>query len=157
MVNMVSPNRRDYMKGTEHFKTAIQSYLDKISEKDPLFKKTMEKENKNIDDCITYILNTVQKTGANGFAEAEIYGMALHYYDEDKLDIGKEIQAQVIINRHVELTDEEISELKQKAREDVVNAERKRMTEKNSPKKTSDAYLKDKKEEKADESQPTLF
>ena len=143
------------MKGTEHFKTAIQSYLDKISEKDPLFKKTMEKENKNIDDCITYILNTVQKTGANGFAEAEIYGMALHYYDEDKLDIGKKIEAQVIVNRHVELTDEEKAELKEKAKQDVIDAERARLTAK--PKKTSDVYKGTEKKKVSEEAQQSLF
>ena len=111
------------MKGTKHFKVTIQSYLDKVAAKDPLFAKTMEKEDKNIDDCITYILNTVQRTGANGFLEGEIYGMALHYYDEDKLDIGQKIEADVIVNHHVELTKEEKKELKEQAKAEVFQEE----------------------------------
>ncbi|MBP9481471.1 MAG: hypothetical protein KBF15_08460, partial [Parabacteroides sp.] len=38
------------------------------------------KPEKNIDDCVTYILNEVKKSGCNGFADDEIYSMAVHYY-----------------------------------------------------------------------------
>ncbi|MDA6859547.1 Cas9 inhibitor AcrIIA9 family protein, partial [Escherichia coli] len=40
---------------------------------------------KNIDDCVTYILNYVQKSGCNGFSDGEIYGQAVHYYDENEI------------------------------------------------------------------------
>ena len=39
------------------------------------------KEHKNLDDCITFILNYVQQSGCNGFTDAEIYSLAVHYYD----------------------------------------------------------------------------
>lgn len=45
---------------------------------------------KNIDDCCTFIINQVRQSGCNGFADEEIYSMALHYYDED-IDIGKPV------------------------------------------------------------------
>ena len=38
-----------------------------------------------------------------------------HYFDEDHIDIGKEIQCNVVVNHHVELTDEEKAEARQKA------------------------------------------
>ena len=38
------------------------------------------KPTKNIDNCITYILNQVKKSGCCGFSDDEIFGMALHYY-----------------------------------------------------------------------------
>lgn len=95
------------MKGTEEFKRTIQEYLEGRAETDVLFANVYTKENKNIDDCVTYILNTVHKSGCNGFADDEIFSMAVHYYDEDKIDIGGKINAQVVVNRHVELTEEE--------------------------------------------------
>ncbi len=50
------------MKGTEHFKNTIKAYLDNRAETDVLFSFQYTKPEKNIDDCITYILNTVQKS-----------------------------------------------------------------------------------------------
>lgn len=81
------------------FKEAIKSYLEKLATQDDLFAKTMEKPNKNIDDCATYILNTVKKSGRQGFADDEIFGMAIHYFDEDSIDVGDKISARVVINR----------------------------------------------------------
>lgn len=45
------------MKGTEHFKQAIKAYLDERAKTDELFAVSYAKENKNLDDCVTFILN----------------------------------------------------------------------------------------------------
>ena len=45
------------MKGTEHFKRTIKEYLDGKARTDELFAVSYAKENKNLDDCITFILN----------------------------------------------------------------------------------------------------
>ena len=37
---------------------------------------------KNMDECVTHILNYVQKSGCNGFTDGEIFGQAIHYYEE---------------------------------------------------------------------------
>lgn len=87
------------MKGTENFKQIIQNHLSEVAENDSLFAKAFAKENKNIDDCITYILNQVKASGCNGFADEEIFNMAIHYYDEDNLKIGKPVQAKVVVNK----------------------------------------------------------
>lgn len=102
-------------KGTEQFKTTIQQYLNKRAEEDVLFAKTLQKENKNIDECINYILSEVQKSGCNGFADEEIFGMAVHYYDEDDLKASNLTSMKVVVNHHVELTEEEKENAKAKA------------------------------------------
>ncbi len=104
------------MKTTLAFKNTIQAYLDGRALIDPLFAQSYAKENKNIDTCITYILNTVQKSGCNGFTDDEVYSMAIHYYDEDTLDTGKPINCSVVVNHTVELTQEE----KEQARKDAI-------------------------------------
>lgn len=86
------------MKGSEQFKTAIQNYLNQTAASDKLFAKTLKKENKNIDDCITYILHRVKESGKNGFADEEIYQIAAHYYDEDDIMVGKPISAKVVVS-----------------------------------------------------------
>lgn len=103
------------MKTTDHFKNTIKSYLDNRAHEDALFAEKYANEKKNIDDCVTYILNEVQKTGCNGFTDDEVYGMAVHYYDEESIDIGKEISCRVSVNHTVELSEEEKQEARQKA------------------------------------------
>ena len=103
------------MKGTEHFTRTIAEYLNQRAMTDPLFAPNLAKPNKNIEECVTYILNEVQKSGCNGFDDDEIYSMAVHYYDEDNIEIGKLINCQVAVNHVVELTEEEKAEARKEA------------------------------------------
>lgn len=100
---------------TDYFKSTIQSYLEQRAIADELFAHVYAKPNKNIDDCITYILNYVKESGINGFADDEIYSLALHYYDEDSIEVGKPIQCNVIVNHAIILTDAEKAQARQKA------------------------------------------
>ena len=103
------------MKGTEHITRTIAEYLNRRAATDPLFAPNLRKPNKNIEECITYILNEVQKSGCNGFDDDEIYSMAVHYYDEDNIEIGKPINRRVAVNHVVELTEEEKAEARKEA------------------------------------------
>lgn len=103
------------MKGTDHFKRTIQMFLEQRAAEDELFAKSYRNPAKNIDDCVTYILNYVQKSGCNGFSDGEIYGQAVHYYDENEIEVGKPLQYQIAVNHVVELTAEEKAEARQKA------------------------------------------
>ena len=95
------------MKVSAPFKNAIQSYLEQRAEYDELFARSYRNPLKNIEDCITYILNEVQKSGFSGFDDDEVFSMAVHYYDEADIEIGKPIECKVVVNHHVELTEEE--------------------------------------------------
>lgn len=86
------------MKASDSFTKTITEHLESVAAADPLFAKTYAKENKSITECINYILNTVQKSGCNGFADEEIYAMAIHYYDEDDIKNVKSIQCKVVVN-----------------------------------------------------------
>ena len=117
------------MKSTEHFKRTIQAYLQQRASEDRLFAESYRKEGKNIDDCITYILNEVQRSGCNGFTDGEIYSMAVHYYDENDIEVGNPVSCQVSVNHIVELTEEEKAEARQRAVEQYQKAELRRMQE----------------------------
>jgi PcfK-like protein len=86
------------MKSTDQFKQVIESHLKTLANSDKLFYPKFSNPEKNIDDCITYILNTVKKSGCNGFADDEIFSMAIHYYDEESIEVGKPVKAKVIVN-----------------------------------------------------------
>ena len=103
------------MNGTDQFTRTIAEYLNQQAMTDPLFAPNLMKPNKNIEECITYILNEVQKSGCNGFEDNEIYLMAVHYYDEDDLEVGSAIPCNVVVNHTIVLTDEEKAEARQQA------------------------------------------
>lgn len=100
---------------TDYFKMTILNYLGTRAQTDELFAPRYANPKKNIDDCITYILNTVKQSGCNGFTDDEIYSLALHYYDEDNLEVGKPMKCQVIVNHTIQLTETEKAEARHKA------------------------------------------
>ncbi len=117
------------MNGTSHFKRTIEAYLAQRAAEDTLFAATYKKPNKNINDCITYILNEVHRSGCNGFTDGEIFSMAVHYYDEDNIEVGKPINAQVVVNHTVELTPEEKEEARRQAVERAQREAYQKMTQ----------------------------
>ena len=103
------------MKGTDHFKRTIYMYLEQRAEEDALFAKKYRNPAKNMDECVTHILNYVQKSGCNGFTDGEIFGQAIHYYEENEIEVGKPMDCQVVVNHVVKLTAEEKAEARQNA------------------------------------------
>lgn len=116
------------MKSTEAFKNCIKGYLELRAETDELFAVSFAKEGKSIEDCVKYILNTVQASGCNGFADDEIFCMAVHYWDEDVIQTGNVANCKVIVNHLVELSEEEKAEAKEKAMKLAVDEQLKALT-----------------------------
>ncbi len=103
------------------FKEAIKSYLDERARTDELFAKSYAKENKNLDECCSYIMGEAKKLGnAVCISDNEVFGMAVHYYDEDdikvnKLPAGTRAVASTL-SQPVKLTEED----KKRAREEAI-------------------------------------
>ena len=95
------------MKGTEQFKEIIKNYLDNRAKEDELFRAKYETTERTIDDVVTYILNEVKQSGCCGFSDMEVFSMAVHAIDELTLEIGKPVNCDVVVNRHIDLTEEE--------------------------------------------------
>ena len=78
------------MASNESFKQAIKAYLDKRAEEDSLFAPKYANEKKSIDECCSYIMGEARKRGnAVAISDEEVYGMAVHYYDEDDIKINR--------------------------------------------------------------------
>lgn len=104
------------MKVSPGFKQQIQKYLSERAETDILFAPVYEKENKNIDDCITYIYQEVKKkAGSNNaiaMTDEEVYSIAVHYYDEDSIVVDKnKIKVKVSTSCPIDDKDEEDEEI----------------------------------------------
>lgn len=139
-------------KGTRAFNDTIREYLESMAENDALFAVKFANPTKSMEDCVTYIINQVQKSGCNGFADDEIFGMAVHYWEENEIEVGKPLtNCQVVVNHTVELTEEEKEQ--EQARQDAINRlrdeEMAKMRRPSQPKKVT--------EKKNQVEQPTLF
>jgi len=117
------------MSGTEQFTRTISEYLNLRAATDPLFAPNLAKPHKNIEDCITYILKQVQQSGCNGFEDDEIYSMAIHYYDEDDLEVGSPVACHVVVNHTIVLTEEEKAEARKQAIQQYQAQELRRLQE----------------------------
>ena len=121
------------MSKQESIKDAIKSYLDERARTDELFARSYAKKNKSIDECFAYIMGEALKnsiaiaSGAKGCAMDNdvVYGMAVHYYDEDDIKVNKlpsNVRASTTTPaKPVKLTEED----EKKAREEAI----KRLTE----------------------------
>ena len=117
------------MNGTEQFTRTIAEYLNLRAATDPLFAPNLAKPHKNIEDCITYILKQVQQSGCNGFEDDEIYSMAVHYYDEEDLEMGSHVACHVVVNHTIVLTEEEKAEARKQAIQQYQAQELRRLQE----------------------------
>ena len=121
-------------------------YLEQRAEEDALFAKKYRNPAKNMDECVTHILNYVQKSGCNGFTDGEIFGQAIHYYEENEIEVGKPMDCQVVVNHVVELTEEEKAEARQNAARRYQEEELRKLQNRNRP-----------PARKVTQSQPSLF
>ena len=129
----LAPNVTPKAKYSENFKRVIEKKLIDIASEDKLFERSFLKENKNIEGCINYILSTVHKSGVQGFTDDEVFGMAMHYYDEDDLQAATAPECKVIVNHTVELTEEEKSGQRQKALDELYRRQLSQIGRKSEP------------------------
>ena len=99
------------------FKEVIKEHLDKMAKRDGNFAQMYRKENKSLDECVNYIFSEMKKRGNAVYAKDEdVFGLAVHYYEEDSIKDVPEVSGHVSSQRRkVELTEEEREKLKKEA------------------------------------------
>ena len=120
------------MKGTDHFKELIKNYLDNRAKEDVLFRAKYETTTRTIDDVVNYIFHAVQQSGCCGLSDMEVYSMAVHAIDEPHLEIGKPMDCNVVVNHHIELTEEEKAEQRAIALKRYQEEEMRKLQQRNS-------------------------
>jgi hypothetical protein len=111
------------------FEQTIKQYLDERAQSDPQFAEKYANPKKSIEECCKYIIGWVKAQKREGYADAEIYGQAVHYYDEDNVKITKVQGAKVVVNHAIELSETEKREAREAARRRFEDAELKKLQE----------------------------
>jgi hypothetical protein len=136
------------------FEKTIKAYLDKVAQSDAVFAQKYDEA--KIEGCCSYIISEVRKSGRQGFADEEIYGMAIHFFDEGLESPAGAVKCDVVVNHTIELTEEEKAQMKEKAlaeykekiiREEQAKADEARMKEEAKAKKAAEKEKARKEEE----------
>lgn len=105
-----------------NFEKTIKAYLDGVAEKDEAFRAKYEAklkaDDKSITNCCNYICGWARDQKREGYTDEEIYGQALHYYDEADVKVtGSQGACKVVVNHAVALTEAEKKKARAKAME----------------------------------------
>lgn len=130
---------RDTKKGTKKFQETISAYLYSRIEQEPQFALKLANPSKSMEGCCTYIINQVRKSGCCGFADEEIYNMALHYWDEAEVETGQPISCDVVVNHIVELTEEEKAQARKEAMERLCREQMEHLRHSSTPHKKQES------------------
>lgn len=119
------------IKSQEIMKAFIQEirvHLEKVAAQDEAFatkfRTKCEAEENSIEKCCGYIVAEVQKNYKKGnsavLTNDEVFGMAMHYYDENLQNV-ETAKCQVVVTKE-ELTEEDKERIRREAREEAERA-----------------------------------
>lgn len=95
-------------------KQVIKNYLDQRAKTDELFAVSYAKPNKNIDECFKYIIGEASRRGKQVcMSDEEVFGLAVHYYDEDNIVVRRAKVSHV--STDVKLTDDQKKQAEKEA------------------------------------------
>ena len=80
------------------FEKIIKEYIEKACEQDEVLSGKYEKSNKDIEGCCKYIKAEAKKKAQNGcavIADEEVFGWAVHYFDEEMTAPKEEVACKV--------------------------------------------------------------
>lgn len=109
------------MEGMEAFRRTIKEYLDNFAEQDEVFAEKYRNpyEGRTVEKCCEYIIGSARArctSQAVAMPDEEVYGLAVHYFEEEKLDVPKApTNCRIVGNFQVTLTEEDKAKAKQEA------------------------------------------
>lgn len=109
----------------EAYKKRILQFLAERAKTDPLVASGCKDENKNIDDCIKYVIEQARKQAVNNCAfieDEEVFGWVVHYVTEpiEKKRAKKEVK---------QTSENKVEKTEKKEEKDVVKEKKKTIAE----------------------------
>ena len=117
------------------FKDAVKDYLDKMAADDPVFAAKMANPDKSLDKCVEFVESEIfhkyivagngRKVAVCEPSRQECFGLAVHYYDEGKIEIRKMdgVGSVATATPGVELSEEDKAKAREKAIERLAEEE----------------------------------
>ena len=137
----------------------VQEYLEQRAAEDPQFAEKYANPKKSLKECCRYIYGEARKRAAGSqcvyIDPQEVYGWAVHYYDEEKIKIsesgytGRATEAAAPAPKPVELTEEQKAAAEQRALERYEAEQRAKIEEREKARRKAEAEKKKARQEEA--------
>lgn len=102
----------------------IGNYLMERAKTDPSVANNLKKEKKSLEECWDYVLSEVAKTmfrsgnfGCASGDDEELFGLAVHYYDEDDIKF-EPFKGAEVVDMSKQQQDKKVESKEQKAKEE---------------------------------------
>ena len=102
----------------------IGNYLMERAKTDPSVANNLKKEKKSLEECWDYVLSEVAKTmyrsgnfGCAAGDDEELFGLAVHYYDEDDIKF-EPFKGAKVVDMSKQKQDKKVESKEQKAKEE---------------------------------------
>lgn len=102
----------------------IGNYLIERAKTDPSVANNLKKEKKSLNECWDYVLSEVAKTmyrsgnfGCAAGDDEELFGLAVHYYDEDDIKF-EPFKGAKVVDMSKQQQDKKVESKEQKAKEE---------------------------------------
>lgn len=130
-------------------KENLKRYLDDLAAKDAVFAEKYANPKKSVEECAKYITGEVYALAGNerciGVTSDYVYGLAVHYYDEEEVKIRPVGGFSGIVSDTEDLTEEQKAEREERVQAEmrVMRAERRAKDAKRKSREEAEAVQAD--------------
>lgn len=112
----------------------IRNYMKERCASDPILAIKYANPAKSLEKALNYVASEVQKSGLTIMGSESVFGLILHYYDENMEDVPN-VNCKIAVAK--ELTDSERAEAKAEAMEQYKEEKLRELRRQNQPKATA--------------------
>lgn len=122
------------IKSSNAVMDVVRNYMEERCASDPILAIKYANPAKSIEKALNYVASEVQKSGLTIMDSESVFGLILHYYDENLEDIPN-VNCKIAVAK--ELTDAERAEAKEQAMEQYKEEQLREIRRQNQPKATA--------------------
>ena len=122
------------MKSSNAVMEVVRNYMEERCASDPILAIKYANPAKSLEKALNYVAHEVQKSGLTIMDSDSVFGLILHYYDENLEDVPN-VNCKIAVAK--ELTDTERAEAKEQAMEQYREEQLRELRRQNQPKATA--------------------
>lgn len=122
------------MKSSNAVMEVVRNYMEERCASDPILAIKYANPAKSLEKALNYVAHEVHKSGLTIMDSDSVFGLILHYYDENLEDVPN-VNCKIAVAK--ELTDTERAEAKEQAMEQYREEQLREIRRQNQPKATA--------------------
>lgn len=127
-------NKQAGAKSSNAVMDVVRNYMEERCASDPILAIKYANPAKSLEKALNYVASEVQKSGLTIMDSDSVFGLILHYYDENLEDVPN-VNCKIAVAK--ELTDTERAEAKEQAMEQYKEEQLREIRRQNQPKATA--------------------